>query len=171
VLNHKHYIRGSDGSLIEHGGGRDACPAPECEWPWIDAMVTAMGETEVTGVVKERTDVSVRLETSAGEWYWRPLDKVRPPDRGMYCRHGLKIIETVPAEHTCKQAQPSCDMPCEPGHRCPEDHGWCKACYPDYQKIRPWPCELPGCTEVDVDREEQEQIDAYHEEMRQAYYG
>jgi hypothetical protein len=133
-------------------------------------MVTALDEVEITGEVKERTDASVRLGTVAGERYWRPLDKVRPPDRGMYCRHGLKIVETVPAEHTCQLPTPPCDMPDEPGHRC-EDHRWCKACYPDERKVQPWPCELPGCTEADFDRERQEEEEAYYEDMRQSYYG
>lgn len=169
MFNHKHYVNGPDDSLIAHEGGRDACAAPGCDWPWIGAMVTALDEVEITGEVKERTDASVRLETVAGEWYWRPLDKVRPPDRGMYCRHGLKIVETVPAEHTCG-GEPKPLPRVGPFESAP-GREYCKACYPDERKVQPWPCELPGCTEADVDREEQEQIDAYYEEMRQAYYG
>jgi hypothetical protein len=37
--------------------------------------------------------------------------------------------------------------------------------------VSPWPCTEEGCTEADFDREQQEQIDAYYEEMSRSYYG
>lgn len=160
MFTQKHFTRRPDGSLVEHEGDRSGCAASECEWPWLGAMVTTLTEegAEVTGLVKERSDDAVRLATGVGEDYIRPVAKVWHPEWGMYCPHGTKIVEAVPAEHTCT-----------PGPPPPFD--FCKVCYPDGRKVQPWPCGEANCTEADFDRQGQEQIDAYYEEMHQSYYG
>jgi hypothetical protein len=167
----RHHRSNPDGTLEEHEGGIDQCSAPECQWPQLGVMVTAMGATEMTGTVKERGDASVRVETASGEWYWRPLDRVRRPDWGVYCPHGTKLVEAIPAEHTCHLPKQPCEEAGSLWHLCIDHQEWCKACYPDGRKILPWPCTEEGCTEAAFDREQREMEEAYYEEMRQSYYG
>lgn len=159
MLTHKHFIRRSDDSLAEHEGDRGNCNASECEWPWIGATVTTLieGGAEFTGMVTERSDDAVHLCTRV-KCYIRPVAEVWHPEWGMYCPHGMKIVEMVPAEHTCTPGPPPL-------------FDSCKVCYPDGQKVQPWPCGEADCTEADFDREIWEQEEAYHEDMRQSYDG
>ena len=160
-----------NGAIVMHEGDVEKCPQPQCQWPRLRGMVTVPdGERERTGTVVHRDDETVRIETASGGVHECALSAARRPEWGVYCPHGIKLIEAEPVEHTCQLPPPPCDMPDVPGHIC-ADHRWCKACYPDGRKILPWPCEEEGCTEADFDREQQEQIDAYHEEMNQSYYG
>jgi hypothetical protein len=97
---------------------------------------------------------------------------IRRPDLdkwGVYCPHGKKIVEAIPAEHTCGgKPQP---IPRVGPFEAEPEREYCKACYPEGRKVLPWACEKTGCDEAAYDREMQEEIDRYYEEMRQSYYG
>jgi hypothetical protein len=169
-----HDADGPDGEIVLHAGDVEKCPERQCRWPRLREMVTVTsGGRQVTGTLAAREGSDGRglvVHTADGMVHHAPLVTAQRPEWGVYCPHGVKLIEAEPAEHTCHLPPPPCDMPDEPGHLC-ADHRWCKACYPDGRKVSPWPCTEEGCTEADFDRERQEQIDAYHEEMSRSYYG
>lgn len=118
-------------------------------------LVTAMSDgVERTGIL---VDFHI-IRTSVGNEYAIAPSTVRHPDWGMYCRHGLKIVEAEPAEHTCERPPsdpPGCFDPFGPGS------STCPACYPADRKVDPWPCHEEGCTEADFDQEMQQEIDNY----------
>lgn len=120
--------------------------------------VTAMsGGVERTGML---VDFHI-IQTSAHNEHAIATSTIRRPDWGMYCRHGLKIIEAEPAEHTCQQPRPSCALGVDdPFHVCPEPEH-CPACYPTGRKVQPWPCHEDGCTEADFDRQQELEIEEY----------
>lgn len=166
-----HYAYQSDESLKPHEGPIEKCPAPECQWPQIGCMLTVRSQGHlVTGTLLTKTGGHVQVRTTAGGLYTASLEDAQRPEWGVYCAHGEKIVEAVPAEHTCQTPQPDCDLSGELGHLCVDHKAWCRACYPDGRKILPWACSEEGCTEADFDREQQEEEEAYYEEMRRAYY-
>lgn len=140
-----HY--GPDGA---HEGCREDCVHPGCEWPRPGDLVSGRcGEVERVG---ELTDTSSRsvIRVAGGTEY--EATDLRKPDWGMYCTHGLKIIEEESAEHLCKNS----DSPVAPVD--------CRACWPVGRKVSPWPCSESECTEEAFDKAEQEEMDARYEE-------
>ncbi|MFE0472737.1 hypothetical protein ACFW2V_14080 [Streptomyces sp. NPDC058947] len=101
------------------------------------------------------------IRTSQRDEYEILPSTIRKPDCGTYCRHGLKIIEAVPVEHTLQEPRPLCTLGRDdPFHVCAEPR-YCLACHPATRKVQPWPCREEGCTEADFDREQQAGIEEY----------
>lgn len=154
-----HYSEKPDGTSDQHGGDPDRCPAPECQWPRLKQMVTIeSGGRDVTGSLLSKEGSVIEVGTPDGALHRGFRETVRRPEWGAYCPHGTKLVEAVPAEHTCE------------GRVGPSSDG-CRGCWPDGRKILPWPCGKEGCAEADFDREQQEEEEAYYEEMRRSYYG
>lgn len=167
-----HYVRRSGDLLDRHDGPVEKCRDPGCEWPRIGGMVTiTSGGRQVTGSLALKEGGAVEVDTADGKKHRGPKVTARRPEWGTYCPHGTKLVEAVPAEHTCEESPPPCALARDLGHLCVDHRGWCKACYPDGRKILPWPCPEDGCTEADFDREQCEAEEAYHEEMRREAYG
>lgn len=153
MIRFLHTTRLPDGSTAEHEGERHGCRAPECQFPQLEAFVTMSG-IERSGVLKEKTDTGGFVVTYSGDSFMWPLGELREAEWGTYCPHGVKLVEAVPAAHRCG------------GRPGPLDDGtYCQACYPNGRKIQPWPCEMPGCSEKDFDRAEQEALNEHHEEL------
>lgn len=159
MIRHFHAFRLADGTTGRHEGVIETCPERCCQWPQLGIMVTVRSDgRNVTGTLDRKSGQQAGVRTHDGCTHEAPLVTARRPEWGAYCPHGTKLVEAVPAEHTCE------------GRIGPSSDG-CRGCWPDGRKILPWPCGKDGCTEADFDREEQAQMDAYHEEMRQSYYG
>jgi hypothetical protein len=135
---------------------------PNREWPRQGDLVTAKsGSVERTGKL---VDFHI-IQTSPGNEYAITISTIRKPDWGMYCRHGLKIVEAEPAEHTLQGPRPLCTLGIgDWSHRCAESR-YCPACYPTGRKVQPWPCQEDGCTEADFEREQQVEIEEYYESL------
>lgn len=143
-----------------HEGKRDDCPSPGyCEYPHTGGLVTARDErVERAG---ELVDFHI-IRTSPEDEYVIASSTIRQPDWGMYCRHGLKVIEAVPIEHTC--GRPAADRPGVFDIAAIElGSSGCPACYPEGRKVEPWPCQEDGCTEADFDRAQEQEIEEYWE--------
>jgi hypothetical protein len=161
-----------DGTSDQHEGSPDRCPAPECQWPRLKEMVTIeSGGRDVTGSLLSKEGSVIEVKTADGALHRGFRETVRRPEWGVYCPHGAKLVEAVPAEHTCRIPKPPCEKSGQLGHLCMDHQEWCRACYREGRKILPWPCKKDGCSEADFDREEREAEEAYYEEMRQSYYG
>jgi hypothetical protein len=147
---------------VSHKGRREDCTYPDCEWPRQDDWVSAISRgVERTG---ELVDFHI-IRTSAGNEYGILKSTIRRPDWGMYCRHGLKIVEAVPAEHTLQEPRPLCTLgQDDPFHECAEPR-YCPACHPVGRKVSPWPCQEDGCTEADFDRAQEQEIEEYYESL------
>lgn len=145
-----------------HKGKRKDCIYPDCEWPGMGDWVTALSNgVERTG---ELVDFHI-VRTSSGNEYGVAVSTIREPDWGTYCRHGLKIVEAVPAEHTRQGPRPACTLgQGDPFHECTE-RTYCPACYPEGRKVEPWPCQEDGCTEADFDRAQEQEIEEYWESL------
>jgi hypothetical protein len=105
------------------------------------------------------------VQTSPGNGYVVATSTIRRPDWGMYCRHGLKIVEAEPAEHTFQDLRPLCTLGrTDWSHQCSEPRH-CPACHPVGRKVQPWPCQEDGCTEEDFERGQQAEIDEYYESL------
>lgn len=152
----------------------DGLPMAEITGPWpqVGCMLTVRSQgRSVTGVLRARADRQLQVETWSGDLYVAPLITAQRVEWGVYCPHGTKIVEAEDAEHTCEAAGPLLtidedDPICIPPRRDP-----CLACYPTGRKILPWACEEEDCTEAGFDREQQEEEEAYYEELRHSYYG
>lgn len=175
MIQHRHSFQKADGTHGLHKGKLEDCPAPECRWPQLGTLVTIphLGG-ERTGKLVWRGTFAVKVKTYDDVVRVADIRGARKPDWGLYCRHGLKMIEAIPAEHKegCQEPRPLCTLgQDDPFHECPEPEP-CPACYPTGRKVRPWPCREDGCTEADHDREEQAAMDAHYEELRDiASYG
>lgn len=166
-----HHVDTPDGGSVAHEGDIDKCPAPECQWPRLRGMVTVTsGGLRITGILTAKEGNSAVVMTADDVVHRGPIVTVTRPEWGVYCPHGIKVVEAEPAEHNCEDPWPPCDKRDELGHLC-GDHHWCHACYPTGRKILPWPCDRPGCTEANFDREQQEMEEQYLEEMRRDAYG
>lgn len=154
-----HFGPGFVGGLA-HKGRRKDCSYPGCEWPGTGDWVTALsGDVERTG---ELVDFHIIRTSSRNEEVIKS-STIREPDWGTYCRHGLKIIEAIPAEHTLQGPPPACTLKQDdPSHECTE-RKYCPACHPEGRKVEPWPCTEEGCTEVDFDRAQEREIEEYWE--------
>ena len=171
IIKVYHHTEKPDGTVGQHEGPVGKCPAPECQWPRLGEMLTIpSGSTDRTGKLVRKGAYAVEIETADGKTYRNDIRSARKPEWGVYCPHGIKLVEAVPAEHTCHLPKVKCERSGEPGHLC-IDHNQCSGCYPDGRKIRPWPCSEDGCTEADFDREQQEAEEAYYDELWQSYYG
>jgi hypothetical protein len=134
-----------------------------------DPATAKSGHVERTGKL---VDFDI-IRTSPGDEYVIARSTLRKPDWGTYCRHGLKIIEAEPAEHTFHGPRPLCTLGKDDwGHQCAEDKR-CPACYPTGRKVQPWPCKEDGCAEADFDQAQELEIaehwDAINDLMRTQY--
>lgn len=168
-----HHTEKLDGSSDQHEGDIETCGAPECAWPRLRGMVTMKsGGRWVTGSVTAKGAQSITVRTSDGKSHSGPLVTANRPEWGVYCPHGTQVVEREEAAHTCDH--PCGETACEMYSWCP---AWqaardgCRGCWPVGRKIQPWPCEEQDCSEADFDRAQQEEEEAYWEEMRQSYYG
>jgi len=167
-----HYLRREDASLERHEGPVEACAAPQCEWPRVGGMVTVISRgRKVTGSLVRKVGNVVAVKTADGKLHRGARVGATRPEWGVYCAHGTKIVEAVPAEHTCHLPDPPCDLAGTLGHLCIDHKKYCPVCYPDGRKVRPWPCQEEGCSEADFDREQREMEEQYYEELRREAYG
>lgn len=143
---------------VSHKGKREDCSHPDCAWPREGDWVTAVsGGRERTGELIEYISWPFLLRTSSDDEFEIDPDSVRKPNWGTYCPHGVKVVEAIPAEHTCDGKAGALS-----------DGTYCKACHPDGRKVQPWPCREDGCTEDAFDRAEQEEIDEYYVSLTDA---
>lgn len=167
-----HYVRRNGDRLDRHEGPVERCQDPGCAWPRIGSMVTVTsGGRRVTGDLTLKKGNRVEVTTGDGTVHPAPRVTVQDAEWGAYCPHGTKLIEAVPAEHTCDLPKEPCDRSGDLGHLCIDHQPWCRACHPDGRKIKPWPCDEEGCTEEDFDREQREMEEAYWEEMNASLHG
>lgn len=91
---------------------------------------------------------------------------------GTYCRHGVKVVEAVPAVHTCHLPKVYCDLRKNLWHLCIDHQSACPACYPAGRKIKPWACVETKCREETFDEAqraaEEEYCEAQYDAMRWA---
>lgn len=168
-----HHTEQPDGTSVQHQGDIEKCKAEVCRWPRLAGLVTVKsGGRWITGSVTRKDGQTITVLTQDDREHTAPLVTANRPNWGVYCPHGVQIVEKEEAAHTCDH--PCGDTSCEMGSWCTfwqNARDQCRGCWPIGQKIQPWPCEEPGCTEAAFDREQQEEEEAYYEEMRQSYYG
>src|SRR5690606_41858789 len=108
-------------------GLREDRPSPGCEWAGMGDWVTALSNGgERTG---ELVDFHT-IQTPPGNEYGIAVSTIREPDWGMYCRHGLKIVEAVPAEHTRQGPRPACTRGQDDPSSEYTERKYCPACRP-----------------------------------------
>lgn len=161
------------GSLKDaHEGSIENCSAPECQWPQegIYVLWPVDGRRTICSII-DRDDKVARVKLADGSERIGPRDWAREIEWGSYCPHGIQVTEAVPAEHTCKDPKPPCDLTDKLGHLCIDHQPACPACYPGEQKILPWPCPVSDCTEAEFDRGQREMENEYYKSMWDEYYG
>lgn len=143
-----------------HKGLRENCTAPDCAWPSEGDRATGVNAgVEWTGEIVDLDGFLPVIQTPDGAQ--RTVTDLRKPDKGVYCRHGVKVMAAVPAEHICQPPRPLCTLGREdPFHQCPEPEP-CKACYPDLRIVEPWPCGVGDCTQERFEKALQEDADEY----------
>lgn len=170
---------GPDGFTEEHGvkglqdvheGSVEACSAPECQWPQAGIRVLwPVDGRMLLCEMMERDEKIATVKLPDGGESVGPRRWAAEVEWGEYCPHGIKIVEKILAEHTCKDPVPPCDKTNELGHLCIDHRPWCKACYPDGRKTLPWACDK-GCSESDYDYSQRQQEEEYYEELRREQF-
>lgn len=156
MINVIHHGPGTSGGT--HEGLREDCSRPDCEWPRMGDLVTAMsGSVERTGKL---VDFHI-IRTSLRDEYVIARSTIRKPDQGAYCPHGLKVMEAVPAAHTCQPPRPPCTLGRDDlFHTCPEPEP-CKGCHPETRMVESWPCDRPDCTREQLEQALDDEVEEY----------
>lgn len=130
------------------------------EWPregsW--AIGVCLDGKECMGALVTLSKPLSVIRTSEG--VERPVEGLRRPEWGSYCPHGAKVVEAVPAVHTCGRPADDPAGSVDLKGLCSSD---CPACYPAGRKVQPWPCTEDGCTEANFDKATEAEIEEYWE--------
>lgn len=122
----------------------DTGPTRPCEGDWVRGTCAADGRERSGKFVRLADHLPVIRTKDGNEWPVLSLDDMEP--FAMICRHGLKVVEPVPAEHDegLRPHRPPCTLGRDdPFHTCPETP-YCPGCFPEIRQVEPWPC-TPQC--------------------------
>lgn len=117
---------------------------------WVRGVCAADGKERSGRFMGLIGHLPVIRTRDGAEWPVLVLDDMEP--YAMICRHGLKVVEPVPAEH---------DESLRPHLPSSRPTRYCPACFPVIRQVDPWPC-TPECL-ADFEKQQEAEIEEYWE--------